>query len=123
MKSQTRELNFSSFLPFSICVLSMRNGPETNRKRTLMMNNFIIIAGILVIIISFTLMSASLLPTAVHAQVGLDSAHIESVTSTYDALLKALSLDSAHIESVTSTYDALLKAPMMISQAAIRGSI
>jgi copper transport protein len=75
---------------------------ETDRKKTLMMNNFIIIAGILVIIISFTLMPASLLPTTVHAQVGLDS---------------------THIESVTSSYDALLKAPMIISQAAIVGGV
>jgi copper transport protein len=73
-----------------------------DRKETLMINNFIIIAGILVIIISFTLMPASLLPTTVHAQVGLDP---------------------THIESVTSTYDALLKAPMIISQAAIVGGV
>ena len=75
---------------------------ETHRKKTLMMNNFMIIAGILVIIISFILMPTSFLPTTVHAQVGLDS---------------------THIESVTSTYDALLKAPMMISQAAIVGGV
>ena len=75
---------------------------ETHRKKTLMMNNFMIIAGILVIIISFTLMPTSFLPTTVHAQDGLDS---------------------THIESVTSTYDALLKAPMMISQAAIVGGV
>jgi copper transport protein len=73
-----------------------------DRKETLMINNFIIIAGILVIIISFTLMPSSLLPTTVHAQVGLDP---------------------THIESVTSTYDALLKAPMIISQAAIVGGV
>jgi putative copper export protein len=71
-------------------------------KRNSMINNFIIIAGILVIIISFTLMPSSLLPTTVHAQVGLDP---------------------THIESVTSTYDALLKAPMIISQAAIVGGV
>ena len=75
---------------------------ETHRKKTLMMNNFMIIAGILVIIISFILMPTSFLPTTVHAQVGLDS---------------------THIESVTSTYDALLKAPMIISQAAIVGGV
>jgi putative copper export protein len=75
---------------------------ETHRKKTLMMNNFMIIAGILVIIISFTLMPTSFLPTTVQAQDGLDS---------------------THIESVTSTYDALLKAPMMISQAAIVGGV
>ena len=67
-----------------------------------MMNNFIIIAVILVIIISFTLMPGSLQPTQVHAQVGVEA---------------------FHIESVTSTYDALLKAPMIISQAAIVGGV
>ena len=67
-----------------------------------MMNNFIIIAVILVIIISFTLMPGSLQPTQVHAQVGVEA---------------------SHIESVTSTYDALLKAPMIISQAAIVGGV
>jgi copper transport protein len=67
-----------------------------------MMNNFIIIAAILVIIFSFTLMPGSLQPTQVHAQVGVDA---------------------SHIESVTSAYDALLKAPMMISQATIVGGV
>ncbi len=47
-------------------------------------------------------MPGSILPTSVHAQVGVDT---------------------THIESVTSSYDALLKAPMIISQAAIVGGV
>jgi copper transport protein len=68
-----------------------------------MMNNFIIIAAILVILIAFTLMPGSLLFTRVHAQVGLEA--------------------TTRIESVTSPYDALLKAPMIISQVAIVGGV
>jgi copper transport protein len=67
-----------------------------------MMNNFIILSAIIVIIISFTLMPDSILPTSVHAQSGVEA---------------------THIESVTSSYDALLKAPMIISQAAIVGGV
>ena len=68
------------------------------------MNNFIIIIAILVIIITFTLMLCNLLSSRVHAQVGLEA----TTTQT---------------ESVTSTYDALLKAPMIISQVAIVGGV
>jgi copper transport protein len=70
-------------------------------KKLSTMNYFIIIV-IVVIIISFTLMLCSLPSTRVHAQVGPEA---------------------IQVESVTSTYDALLKAPMIISQVAIVGGV
>ena len=79
----------------------MRNEIGTNRKKTPIMNNLIIIA-ILVSIITFTLMLCSLPSTRVHAQV---------------------SPEAIQVESVTSTNDGLLKAPMIISQAAIVGGV
>jgi copper transport protein len=64
--------------------------------------NYFIIIAILLIIITFSLMLCSLPSTRVHAQVGPGA---------------------IQVESVTSTYDALLKAPMIISQVAIVGGV
>ena len=77
---------------------------ETEKTKKPSTMNYFIILAILVIIITFVLMLCSLPSSStVRAQVGPEA--------------------TTQIESVTSTYDALLKAPLIISQAAIVGGV
>jgi copper transport protein len=100
MNTQTREL--ISLFYHSVCRLPKVRQMKLKQAKKLPTMNYFIMIAILIIIITFSLMLCSLPSIRVHAQVGPEA---------------------IQVESVTSTYDALLKAPMIISQIAIVGGV